>query len=244
MDENLKNLLTLAKGHYAHHDFVQARACLEQITEQHQGFADVYNMLGVVYHDGGLFTKAQSALERALQLNPKYTEAGLNLAVLYNDLGRYSEARSTYGQALALCREEKQGFDPFVAGKIANMHAEVADAYRQAGRLQQAIGEYQKALELRPTFADIRTHLATALMENRQHTLAAQELQRALLDRPEYLTARLQLGVCFYSMGKLEEAMQQWTQVTQQDPNNASAAMYTRMVHADRDRSLNARDNA
>ncbi|HET6346222.1 MAG TPA: tetratricopeptide repeat protein [Myxococcota bacterium] len=244
MDETLKKLLSTAKATYSARDFEQARGILEDIVARHPGFADVHNMLGIVYHDAGLFSKAQEALEEALRINPRYTEAALNLAVLYNDLGKYAEARETYARALSYCRTAQPSLDPFVAGKIANMHAETAEAYQTAGHLDAAISEYGKALALRPTFADIRTRLARILVETRQHTLAADELQRALQDRPDYIPARVQLGICWYAMGRRDEAVRQWTQVLQNDPQNASAAMYLRLVAGDQKGVVNALENA
>ena len=35
-------------------------------------------------------------------------------------------------------------------------------------------------------------------------------------------------------MGKLEEAMQQWNEVLNEDPKNASAAMYVKLVQGER----------
>ncbi len=233
MDETLRHLIDLAKRHYDRADYAQARTLLEQITAKHQGYADIYNMLAVVYHDAGLFSKAQAALEQALSINPRYTEAALNLAVLYNDMGRYDDARAVYSTALAQCGQARDGLDPFVAGKIANMHADVAEAYRNAGQPDRAVEEYRKALQLRPTFADIRTLLAVTLMQERHLSAALSELQQALLDRPNYQHARIQWGVCSYAMGKREDAIGAWTQVLQEDPQNASAAMYLRMVRAD-----------
>ena len=70
----------------------------------------------------------------ALRLNPAYTEAALNLVVACNDLGKYGEARTIYEQAMAACRRRRE-VDPFVKGKIANMHAELGATYRAVGVL-------------------------------------------------------------------------------------------------------------
>lgn len=234
IDETLRQLLTLGKEHYLKRDFPSARSYLEQVTERSQSFADVYNMLGVIYHDAGQFSKAQSSFEKALSLNPRYTEAALNLAVLYNDLGKYAEAKATYNKALGEVGHEPGELDPFVAGKIANMHADVADAYRSAGQLSRAVEQYRAALELKSDYGDIRAKLAMALRENGQLQEAAAELRKALEDRPHYIPARVQLGVCLYSMGKIEEAVQEWNEVLNRDPGNASASMYIKLVQTER----------
>ncbi|MEM6731377.1 MAG: tetratricopeptide repeat protein [Myxococcota bacterium] len=230
MDENLRQLLTLGKEYYVKRDYANARAYLEQVVDQTQSFADVYNMLGVIYHDMGQFSKAQKALEHSLQLNPAYTEAALNLAVLYNDLGKYAEAKEVYRQALQHSRGAVDKLDPYVAGKIANMHAEVADAYRSAGQLNRAIEEYRKAVDLRPMFVDIRTKLATALRDNGNTEDAAVECRRAIEDRSEYLPAHILLGVCYYSMGQHDQALEEWQFVLDRNPEDARAKMYVSMV--------------
>ncbi len=233
MDESLRQLLMLGKEYYQKHDYPSARAYLEQVVEKSEAFADVYNMLGVIYHDAGQFTKAESAFEHALKINPAYTEAALNLAVLYNDVGKYGEAKQTYVRALEKSRRAPGALDGHVAGKIANMHADVGDAYRSAGRLKEAVTEYRKAVELGPTFVDIRVKLAATLRDAGQLDTAVAELSRALADRPQYVPARIQLGVCLYSMQKPQEAMAQWNEVLKQDPTNDSAAMYIKLVAGD-----------
>ena len=232
MDDQLRQLLTLGKEYYLKRDYANARAYLEQVVEQTDSFADVHNMLGVIFHDMGQFSRAQKALEQALKINPAYTEAALNLAVLYNDLGKYSEAKDVYRQALQHSRSSVDKLDPLVAGKIANMHAEVAAAYRSAGHLERALAEYRKAVELRPTFVDIRTKLAATLRDVGQTEQAAIECKQAIEDRSGYLPAHIILGVCYYSLGRPNDALNEWQWVLEQDPENARAKMYVSMVKA------------
>src|SRR5260370_29786578 len=100
MDEALKHLLALGRGHFEKRQYVEAQRCLSQVVEQNQSFPDVYNMLGIIYHDEGRFDHAEKAFETALRLNPAYTEAALNLAVIYNDRGKYPEGRTVNQEEL------------------------------------------------------------------------------------------------------------------------------------------------
>ena len=93
MDDRLRNLMHLAREHYENREYDKAEPLLTQIVREHQGFADMFNMLGVIHHGQGRFTQAQEMFEHALKVNPNYTEAALNLAVTYNDLGKYREAK-------------------------------------------------------------------------------------------------------------------------------------------------------
>ena len=114
-------------------------------------FADVWNMLGVIYHAQGKFQKAIDCFSNALSINPNYTEAQLHLAVTYNDLGQYDKAQKIYRQAKEYKGVEADAQDrlpdSFVRGKLANMHAELGDTYWGIGLFEEALEEYSKALE-------------------------------------------------------------------------------------------------
>ena len=62
MNDTLRHLLTLGEEFYHKRDFPSARAYLEQVTERSDRFADVYNMLGIIYHDAGQFSKSPECL--------------------------------------------------------------------------------------------------------------------------------------------------------------------------------------
>ncbi|MCK5688954.1 tetratricopeptide repeat protein [Myxococcota bacterium] len=232
MDDTLRQMLNIGKEHYLRGDYAPARENLEKVIEKSQSFADVYNMLGVIYHGAGLFSKAQDAFEHAIKINPAYTEAALNLAVLYNDLGKYDQAKRVYEDAIKASEVGAGQLDQFVAGKIANMHADVADAYLSAGQIEPAIEEYRKAVGLRPVFADLRTKLAAALREARLIPEAIEELQQAISDKPYFLPARIQLGVCYYSMQEREKAIHAWNEVLEKDPKNTQAITYLKLIGA------------
>src|SRR5512138_1970797 len=156
MDDTLKQALALGRDYFLKNDHAQAEGYLTQVVERNQSFADVYNMLGVIYHGQGQYQKAQRAFEAALRLNPGYTDAALNLAVTYNDTGKYREAQEAYRHALDRSGASAGKLDRFVQGKLANMYAEIAAVYLSSGLYKEAIHEYRKALELGPKFVDIR----------------------------------------------------------------------------------------
>ena len=145
MDDILKQALALGRGYYLKKEYALAEQYLTEVVEQNQSFADVYNMLGVIYHDQGQYQKAQRAFEAALRINPGYTDAALNLAVTYNDTGRYKDAQETYRHALSRSGAKQGKLDRFVAGKLANMYSDIGDVYLSSGMFQEAIVEYRRA---------------------------------------------------------------------------------------------------
>jgi tetratricopeptide (TPR) repeat protein len=226
MDVRLRQLIYLAREHYDNGEYDKAEPLLTQIVREQQGFADMFNMLGVIHHSHNRFSQAQEMFEEALRVNPNYTEAALNLAVTYNDLGKYDQAREIYARAIANTRKEPNQLDPFARGKIANMHARVADAYAGIGMNQEAEREYRKALELCPTFVDIRTKLGGILRDLGDKESAVAEYKIVKQQQPKFLPARIHLGVTLYSLGRLDEARREWESVMDDDPGNKSCRMY------------------
>jgi tetratricopeptide (TPR) repeat protein len=231
MDERTKQLLALGREHYEKREFDKAVQYLRQVLERPEGrFADVHNMMGVIHHDAGRLEEAQAGFEEALAINPNYTEAALNLAVTYNDLGRYDEAKRIYQAALAKGADSPGKLDPFVKGKIANLHAEVAQAYVDVGMIADAKHELRKAVLLCPTFADLRLRLANLYRQSGDLDAAKFELEEAVAARPRYVPAWVALGVTMLSKGDSAAAIRSWEQALEIEPEHKAAQMYLRMA--------------
>src|ERR1700734_4014464 len=114
MDEEARQLLALGKGLFEKGQYAEAERALSQLRDEADRYADVQNMLGLIYHEQGQFARAQRCFEQAVRLNPGYTEAALNLSVIYNDSGRYEEARRIYESALIRQQRSPSAIDPFV----------------------------------------------------------------------------------------------------------------------------------
>ncbi|HET6439834.1 MAG TPA: tetratricopeptide repeat protein, partial [Anaeromyxobacter sp.] len=207
MSDTLKQAFELGRGYYLKREYGLAEQYLTQVVEQNQSFADVYNMLGVAYHDQGQFARAQRAFEAALRINPGYTDAALNLAVTYNDTGKYREAQETYKHALTRSGVNQGKLDRFVQGKLANMYSEIGDVYLSSGLYPEAIAEYRRALALGPAFVDVRAKLAGALRDAGERVSAMKEYEEIVRQSPTYVPARLNLGLALLAAGRKEEAV-------------------------------------
>src|SRR3954465_13438674 len=194
MDERVKELLVKAREHYQKRELDKADYLLREVVEHSDNFADVHDMLGVIAHSRGDLPAAQRYFERAVAINPSYTEALLNLAVTYNDLGKYDQARDVYVKVRKLgSGTTGVQLDPFARGKIANMHADLGQAYADTGLLHEAIEEYLKAIALCPTFADLRTRLGTLYRDSGDLARAREQYQAAKEANPRFVQARVLL---------------------------------------------------
>jgi tetratricopeptide (TPR) repeat protein len=237
MDDHAKQLLSLGRDHYEKGEYDRAESALRQVVQRSDRFADVFDMLGVIAHAKGDLAGAEKFFERAVALNPSYTEALLNLAVTYNDLGKYAEARKVYARMRDLgARPGGPQLDPFARGKLANMHADLAQAYVDAGLPAEAIAELEKAVALCPSFADLRTRLGNLHRDGGDLGRARAQYEQACAANPDYLPARIMLGVVLLAQGETAAATDAWREVLAKDPAQKSAAMYLRMAegHATR----------
>ena len=226
MDDTLKQSFELGRGYYLKKEYGLAEQYLTEVVEQNQSFADVYNMLGVIYHDQGQYQKALRAFEAALRINPGYTDAALNLAVTYNDTGKYKEAQDIYRHALSRSGVARGKLDRYVQGKLANMYADIGDVFLSSGLYAEAIAEYRRALALGPAFADIRCKLAGALRDAGERDAAVAEYEEVIRQSPQYVPARLNLGLSLLASGRKEEAVKHWRTVLEISPGNRSAELY------------------
>lgn len=226
----LRELVARGRAHYSAGEYPEAVACLTEVLSEKVPYADVYDMLGVIYHQEGRLAEAEEMFNEALRINPAYTEAALNLVVTCNDLGKYAEAKAVYERAMATSKRAPRELDPFAKGKIANMHADVAAAYRGVALFDEAIREYERALALCPTFVDIRTDLGNTRREMGDIAGAIRELERVRAENPRFVAGRLQLGLGYYAAGRREEAATEWRAALATAPGNRSARMYLSLV--------------
>lgn len=238
MDDRIKQLLLLGREHYAKGELEKAEHALRLVLDEEDRFADVHDMLGVIAHQRGNFVQAERHFQRALEINPGYTEAALNLAVTYNDRGKYAAARELHEQIQARRDASPHDrLDPFARGKIANMHADLSQAYSDCGLIDDAVAELTKAVMLCPQFADLRTRLGNLLREQGDVDGARREHQAAVEARPTYVPARIQLGVTMLALGEPEAAAAEWQVALDHEPDNARAKMYLRALARERAKS-------
>lgn len=227
MEDYEKGLEAFSKA-----DYDEAQRRFERLIESGHNFADVLNKLGFIYSMKGNFENAVTYLKKALEINPRYTEAAINLAFVLSELGRYDESLELREKIKDNVFDAKdKNVDPYVLGKIANMHADIAERYVELKWYEEAIEEYKKALKLRPSFVDIRTKLAVLEREQGRVEDAIEHLTQCLLENPNYLPAYVQLGLSYYSMGEYELARKQWENVLKKDPNNTVAKTYINMLN-------------
>lgn len=229
MAVNIDELYMRGREAYDKGDYAVAEKHFLEVVKA-RPYADVYNKLGLIYHGKGELGKAAAAFRKALELNPNYTEVSLNLAVTLNDMGKYNEANEVFGTAAKIAHGSPFSLDPFIKGKLANEHAKLGDIYYDLGLFGEAVEEYKKAINLRPTFVDIITKIGIAYREKGLYNEAIREFVKSKEINPRYMPARINLGITYYMKGFIDLAVAEWNEALTVNPNNTDAQMYLKFV--------------
>lgn len=99
----------------------------------------------------------------------------------------------------------KRGGPP--AGATFDALAKRANAARDAGRLEEAIGLYREALRLKPDWSEGRWYLGTSYYELDRYAEAATAFKRVVTSEPRHGAAWGFRGLCEYQLRQYEPAL-------------------------------------
>ena len=102
-------------------------------------------------------------------------------------------------------------------------HYNLAAMLQARDRTQEAIGQYQAALALRPGDATVENALGGALLVMNRIPEATLHLKTAAKARPDYFDARYNLGIALASSGDFSEAVQEFKIAVKLKPDDSGA---------------------
>ena len=211
MASQTERLLARARERFAVQDYYGTVHLLEEIVASGRAFADVHHLLGVSLSLLGQSQEALAQFARALELNPRYLEALIHQGLVLSELGRTrGKPRSRSAAPRPAWRRHRAGLPAPVAARLANQHAELADAYAEAGALARAIEQYERALELGPAFHDLRYRMARVMLEAGRPLEAREALEEVLRARPNFVDAEAALGLAHFLSGDAVGAREVW----------------------------------
>jgi tetratricopeptide (TPR) repeat protein len=89
-------------------------------------------------------------------------------------------------------------------------HNNLGEAYQTQGRLDDAVKEYQTAINLKPDYADTRYNLGVVYLRQGRLDDAVRENQTAIKLKPDHADAYHSLGVAYHVQGRLDEAVREY----------------------------------
>ncbi|MFK7822948.1 MAG: tetratricopeptide repeat protein [Oligoflexales bacterium] len=207
-----------------------AENLLKSSLSRYKNPPHLHNLLGLVYHKQSKFPEALKQFRKAHLGNPEYLEAILNLSITLCDLGCYDEAREVYKQLRKHPATAEAKENPALNGRLANTHVQVAEAYLQIGKLNEAVHEFRKALKIYQFMPDVQLQLAKCLMKLAQDDLAKKELVDLERNFPSYAPAKIYLGLLLYKQGQNHLAKNAWERAHSNSPEDPTARAYMKLA--------------
>jgi Flp pilus assembly protein TadD len=102
-------------------------------------------------------------------------------------------------------------------------HYNLANAFLRKRKVDEAITHYQKALQIKPDYAEAHYNLGIALGQKGRVDKAITEYQKALQINPGYAAAHNNLGATLAQTGELDEAITHFQKALQIKPANVEA---------------------
>ena len=185
----------------------QAIGLFEQAIDQdskfalaYAGLAESYSFLGCQVDYGSLppaeaGPKAEAAARKALELDDNLAPAHSSLASLMKNFHwNWKEAEREFRRAIALNPSYPKARQSY------------ADLLAVLGRMEEAMGEIERAHELDPFSATINTDAGNISYLARNYDRAVQRLRLTLDIQPDYVPAHTLLGLVYEQVGRQAEA--------------------------------------
>ena len=91
------------------------------------------------------------------------------------------------------------------------------------GKLEEAIAAHNKALLIKPDFAEAHNNIGAAFQSQGKFEEASAAYNKALLIKPDYARAHYNLGITLQELGRLEEAVESYRKAIALIPDYAEA---------------------
>ena len=115
--------------------------------------------------------------------------------------------------------EPEQSASPQPLSRQARYHLEQGQILYDAGKVDQAVAEWQETLRLAPQTAQAHHLLGLAFRDQKDYTQAAAAFQQALRLEPDNATAHVHLARAFEALGKEQEAFNTYQKALQLVPS-------------------------
>lgn len=150
---------------------------------------------GVRLHQAGDFARAEAIYRQILQVDAGNADATHLLGMLALAMGRPSDAIELISKAIQ------------ASPSVPHFHANLGNAYREAGRLAEAAGSYERALAVGGESPEVLNNLGIVRLQLGADGEAVVCFERSLAVRPGHAGALTNLASALTHLGRLDEAL-------------------------------------
>ena len=196
---------------------------VEQLTEAvrlRPNSANAHNRLGMALSRFLEVKPARDEFEKALDLDPDLAEAHLNLSLILVQAGELGPAGEHLDRAIELQGNSRAS---------AYAHYLRAKVWGGQDKIESSIAEFQKAVQLRPDYAEAWSDLGGMRRLALDHDGAVRALERAVALKPDDALAQYRLGQLYLKDGRAFKAVEHLQQALSYAPDDR-ATLYNLML--------------
>jgi Tfp pilus assembly protein PilF len=197
----IRHLLETAVAHQRAGRLREAELLYRQVLLAQSKNTDALYLLGLITQSTRRFAESVELFQRAVEANPKSAKYFVNLGLSLGGmgLGRTADAAVALRSAVAI--------DPNIPEAWANLGNELGNDCQY----DEAMDCYQKALKLRPDFADAHCNLG-ALLQKTLPTLdaAIAAYEKAIAIQPDFALAHWDLGLALLLRGDYRRGLPEY----------------------------------
>ena len=229
---------------------VELKKALPLLKEdQSQLKAEIYASLANAYNWKGTHKAAIAACNKALEINPDIANAHYNLGFAYREEGNRELAEKEFALYDKLLKQEGEYIE--IPEKPRSEDIEkfitLGDNYFKEGKLDEAIAEYKKAMDINPR-NDILNKLGQVHQQKRsagkpEGTSKSKKTSDKMvnLTRTDKITQKasierlLRNGASFHDEGKIDKAIDAFNEVLEINPESSEAHYNLGNAYADKE---------
>lgn len=189
-------------------EYEKAIADNDKVILLQPNYTDAYLNRGLAWNYKGDYNKAIADYDKVIILNPGYINAFINRGIAYYYIGYYDKAVEDYSVAIKL------------GGNFDNVYYNRGLAYFNRGTnkkdfedFKNAIVDFNKALELRPSYIDALLYRGMAWYELKEYDNAIEDCTNTLKINPTYADAYNTRGNSWLNKGDFEKAEEDFINV-------------------------------
>jgi Flp pilus assembly protein TadD len=185
----LKALLELGERHFGKKEWDKAEAAYTEAITLNPQSAEAYHRRAGSRFNAGKVEESLTDFDRAVRLAPKNAEVCKNRGIVYLNLLRFDEALTDLKHALELDLDHPEPYKKVLGETYARRAYEKA----QANKVEDAIADFDEALRLDPTNAELFDKLGSLHFNRKRHKEAEADFAEAVRLDPNTPAYRLHL---------------------------------------------------
>ena len=228
--------LQLAELALAEGDLDRARAALEKAESLAPNHPRILVARAEIALEEDRHEDARNLLTKVVEKRPDSRRARYGLGLAHRGLGDVRQAQRLLTLASrGVDKDPTLGLDDPYLAKVGQSDTSSLKVWRRgraaldAGRPEDAIGLFEKALEAAPGRVDFRVDLGTALGAAGRTEEALTAYRQALADQPDHDGARIAIATIHTREKRFAEAEQEYRRVLEHRPNHPAA--HLRLAH-------------